>query len=73
MKDAKKVKCAKCYRLLCKRVPVHVEKDESYIVHIRHAKMEIYTYDCTILCPYCGSGYRVNGEDGIVQKELQKG
>jgi phage FluMu protein Com len=67
--DAKKVKCAKCYRLLCKRVPVHLDKDESYIVHIIHSKMEIFAYDVTIKCPACGSTHRVNGDEGLLGKE----
>ena len=70
MRDSKKVKCKRCYRLLCKRVPVHLDKDESYILHIAHSKMEIFAYDATIKCPSCGSAHRINGEDGIIEKEL---
>ena len=69
MKDAKKVRCSKCYKLLCKRLPVHLGDDESYVVHVKFGKLELYSYDVTILCPSCRTGHRVNGEDGIIQKE----
>ena len=69
-KDIKKVRCPKCYKLLCKRVPVHLGKDESYIVHIKFGKLELYTYDTTIKCPSCQQCVRVNGESGILAKEI---
>lgn len=65
-KFAKLVKCPKCRRLLSKRVPIHLGSDETFIVHIKHRGMEIYTFDATITCPSCGARLRVNGADGIV-------
>ena len=70
MKEAKRVLCSKCYRMLCKRVPIHLGRDESYILHVKNGKMELYTYDATIKCPSCRSTFRINGEDGITEKEL---
>jgi hypothetical protein len=70
MKGAKNVRCKKCYKLLCKRLPIHVDKDEGYIVHVKQGKLEVYAYDVTIICPSCQSGHRVNGELGLIEKEL---
>ena len=70
-RESKKTRCPKCFKLLCKRIPVHLGKDESYVIHVKAGKLEMYAYDVTIICPSCGSGIRVNGTDGIIQKEVR--
>jgi hypothetical protein len=68
-KNAKNVKCPKCYRLLCKRIPVTLEGDEGWLVHVKHRGMELYMYDATITCPACRSRVRVNGAEGIIGRQ----
>ena len=65
----KLVRCRKCYRLLCKRVPIHLDSDETYIVHIKHRGLELWAFDCTINCTACGASHRVNGAEGIIATE----
>lgn len=68
-KPAKLTKCPKCYRLLCKRVPVTLDGDEAYLIHVKHRGMEIYAYDVTVVCPACRSRIRVNGTEGITGRQ----
>ena len=70
--SSKIVKCPKCYRKLCMRVPVHMDKEEVYVVQIIHRKMGILAFDTTITCPICSSVVRVTGSDGIIEKELNQ-
>ncbi|MCE5185033.1 MAG: hypothetical protein LLF76_02785 [Planctomycetaceae bacterium] len=69
-KSAKLVRCKRCFRLLCKRVPVHVGQDESLILEIVHKGMTVYTYDAAVGCPICRSMYRINGNDGITEAQI---
>lgn len=68
-KPVKQVKCPRCYRLLCKRIPVSLEGDEGVLVHVKHRGIELYAYDVTIICPACRSRIRVNGPDGIIGRQ----
>lgn len=69
-KSSKLVRCKKCFRLLCKRVPIVVEHEETYIVHIKHRGIELYTFDATITCPACHTKSRINGDQGILAVEI---
>ena len=71
LKTSKVTRCVKCRRLLCKRKNVHLGSDESKVVEVQHKGIKVISFDCVIKCPACGSCYRVNGEDGIVGKEIQ--
>jgi predicted nucleic-acid-binding Zn-ribbon protein len=68
--STKVTKCPKCRRLLAKRVPITMDGDESRVVEIKHKGLKLYTFDCTIQCIACGSSFRINGEDGIVGREI---
>lgn len=68
IKGSLKTRCPKCFRLLCMRIPVHLEKDETFIVHVKHKGMELWAYDVILVCPACRSTARINGQDGLIGK-----
>lgn len=63
----KKVKCPNCYRLLCKRVPVHTDQVDTFVLEAKHKGITIYSADITIGCPSCSFMHRVTGEEGIIE------
>lgn len=72
LSNRKIVKCRRCLRKLCERIPVHVGDDEAWMISIIHKGLEFYTYDITLFCPSCRSGYRITGDDGIIESMEQK-
>ncbi len=67
MSRTKLVRCH-CQRLLCKRVPVHLGKENSFILEIKHKQLELRSYLIQITCPKCRTKYRISGENGIEEK-----
>lgn len=70
--EVKIVKCRRCLRKLCERMPVSIGEDKAWVVHIIHKGLEFYAYDITLFCPSCRSGYRITGDDGIIESMEQK-
>ena len=63
----KVVRCKQCFRLLCKRVPITLEDGSAtWLVHIKHRGLELWTFDCTLKCVACQTTHRITGESGLV-------
>ncbi len=67
-KLSKNIYCQQCRRLLCKRVPVTLEGDETYALHVKHRGYELRTFMAVVTCPNCRSCYRLSGDKGIEEK-----
>lgn len=65
----KLAQCPTCYRLLCKRVPIHDETEETYIIYIKHRGLRLYTYGAYIVCLSCGTASEISAEKGIIRSE----
>jgi RNase P subunit RPR2 len=65
---ARKVLCKKCYRQLCQQTKVHNGTDEQSALSIKHKRLEILALMVVITCPNCGSKYRIEAGQGIVDE-----
>lgn len=65
---AKVVRCTKCFRLLAKRLAMHVGNENTYVLELKHKGLHATTPMAVIKCVGCQSWFRISGPNGIEEK-----